>query len=205
LITEVVQVGEEHLRRVEPRLVPILDRNGPCTLKPDRNFFDCTTRAIIAQLISTAAAKTITGRVEALAGEPLDPEAIRACGSVALRGCGLSQAKVQAILELAERFVLEPGLTEHWHSLSDEALRNELLAFRGVGPWTVDMLMIFALGRPDIWPTGDLGVRAAVQDLLGLSELPRPAEMIALAEPWQPYRTLVSWHLWRSRGWVPKS
>ena len=135
----------------------------------------------------------------------ITPASMTALGEAGLRPQGLSGSKARAILDLAERVAdgrLPLGRLEE---LNDEDLRARLIAVRGIGDWTADMFLIFGLGRLDILPVGDFGLRAGVKDLFKLEELPGPKQVRELAEPWQPYRSVATWYVWRSRGPVPQS
>ena len=199
------EAAAKALRRV-PQFKPLIKTHGLCKLVPKSDLFVVLCGSIISQLISTKAARTIQGRFEALVvSEGLNPTAVSKLSTEALRGCGLSGAKTVAIHGLARHFLDVPDFNEQVHSASDEQARKLLLPLRGIGPWTVDMVLMFGLGRPDILPVGDLGLRAAVKDIFELTDLPDAKSLIELARPWQPYRTFATWYLWRSRGWVPQS
>lgn len=202
---ETARAAEQHLVAVEPRFAPLVEGIGPCTLVPEGDLFRGLVRAVVAQLISTAAAKTISGRVEAAVKGKLTPAALGKLTDEQLRACGLSGGKVKSVRAVIELFGGSRTVHKKLLAADDDTLRATLLELHGIGPWTVDMVQIFCLGRPDIWPVGDLGVRAAVKELFKLRTLPDPKRMHAIAKPWQPYRTVAAWYLWRSRGWVPQS
>jgi len=186
-----------HLRAVDERWGPRIDQVGPCLLRPRRERFGILVRAIIGQQISARAASTIDGRLRTLAGGPHDPAALLALGVGGLRSVGLSGVKARYVLNLAGA-VAEGRLPLRRIGTWDEAVIVErLTAIKGIGTWTAQMFLIFALNRPDILPVGDLGVRAGLRDYFGLAEFPAPAECLALAEPWRPYRTVAMWYLWR--------
>jgi 3-methyladenine DNA glycosylase/8-oxoguanine DNA glycosylase len=128
----------------------------------------------------------------------MKPVHILAASEEALRGAGLSRAKMVAIRDLAEK--TEAGLVPTWaqlRKLEDEAIIERLTQVRGVGRWTVEMLLIFRLGRPDVWPVDDFAVRKAFGQVFG-QEMPKPKELAQKAEAWRPYRSVVAWYLWRS-------
>ena len=161
-------------------------------------------RSIVGQQLSTKAARTIYGRVEELFGgrTPTPAELLKVDPEL-LRAAGLSYAKVAYLRDLAEH--VEDGELDlqALPELSDEEISEELTAIKGLGQWTVDMFLIFHLGRPDILPVGDLGIRKAAQIEYRLKELPKPAELEAVAEPWRPYRSLACLYLWSSLDNVP--
>jgi DNA-3-methyladenine glycosylase II len=189
----------EHLRRADPRLREVIDRIGPLeqTLEPD--LWWALVDAICSQQLSVKASATILGRVEALTGNGRPgPEALLALPEEALRGAGLSGAKTRYVRDLASRWL--DGSLPHAQipEMDDEAVVAALTQVKGIGVWTAEMVLMFALGRPDVLPVDDLGIRVAAQRLYDLAERPGPDELRALGEPWRPYRTLACRYLWRS-------
>jgi DNA-3-methyladenine glycosylase II len=181
----------------------LIDQAGPFRLRPEAmgSAFQTLLGAIVNQQLSGQAAATILGRVVALCGgrRQLRPQAILNLSGAALRGAGLSRAKVLAVQDLAAR-TLEgtvPGVRE-LRRLDDAQIVERLTAVRGIGVWSVEMLLIFRLGRPDVLPVSDLGVRKGVQLTYGGAELPSPREVLARGERWRPYRSVASWYLWRA-------
>jgi DNA-3-methyladenine glycosylase II len=201
---EVHRKARRHLARGDAILKSVIAGIGDCTLVPSGQPFVVLVRSVVSQCISTAAARTISARIDQATGG-IAPDSILSLGEQRLRELGLSGAKARTILDLATR--TEDGslplgaLSE----LTDEEIIASLSAIRGIGTWTAEMFLIFCLGRPDVLPVGDLGLRAAVQVCYELTEMPRPAELRRLAEPWGPYRSIATWYLWRSRGGVPQS
>ncbi len=195
-----------HLSRRHPAFKTMIQQFGPCTLLPDTDHFGVLVRSIIAQLISTKAATTISQRVYTLvAPHPVTPASLAAQTDLALRDCGISSMKVRYLRALQNQLLEDPAFLARLDRLPEEQLRPLLGALPGIGPWTLDMFLMFSLGRMDVLPVGDLGVRLAVQDHFGLAAEPRPQELRTLAEPWRPFRTVACWYLWRSRGFVPQS
>lgn len=180
---------------------------GPCRLRPDAGDpFALLVRSIISQMISTKAAAAVFSKVQAtVAKTGLTPAGVRALSELELRTAGLSGAKVRSLRTLAERAVSGELPLARLAELSDEEIAAHLLPVPGIGTWTVEMFLIFGLGRLDVLPVGDFGLRAGVRDLYGLTELPTRAEVQERAEPWRPYRTVATWYLWRTRGAVPQS
>ena len=186
-----------HLRGVDERWGPLIDRVGPCLLRPRRERFGTLVRAVIGQQISARAASTIDARLRVLAGGPHDPASLLALGETGLRSVGLSGVKARYVLNLAEAVTEGRLPLRRIGTWDDEAIVEGLTAIKGIGTWTAQMFLIFALNRPDVLPTGDLGVRAGLRDYFGLPERPLPGECVALAEPWRPVRTVAMWYLWR--------
>ncbi len=193
-----------HLRRVDPHLREIIDRIGPCRLEPKLDRFGTLVRAIIGQQISSKAAASIHNRLVEIGGEPHRPDRLIELGEAALRGVGLSGVKARYVLNLAEAVasgaVPLDAIDDSW---SDERVIEALVSIKGIGTWTAEMFLIFALNRPDVLPVGDLGVRAGLRDRHGLAELPHPRDCHALAEHWRPYRSIAIWYLWKG-GDTPK-
>jgi DNA-3-methyladenine glycosylase II len=193
-----------HLRRVDPHLRAIIDRVGPCRLEPKLDRFGTLVRAIIGQQISSKAAASIHGRLVEIGGEPHRPERLIELGEVALRGVGLSGVKARYVLNLAEAVasgaVPLDAMDDSW---PDARIIEALVSIKGIGVWTAEMFLIFALNRPDVLPVGDLGVRAGLRARHGLVELPKPSECHALAEAWRPYRSIASWYLWKGADTLP--
>lgn len=187
-----------HLRRADPRLAPIIDRAGPCPLRPRKDRFSTLVRAIIGQQISSKAAASIDARLRASAGDPHTPAGLLAVGEPVIRAAGLSGVKAAYVLDLA-RAVNEGRLPlQRIGALSDDAIIERLTAVRGVGRWTAEMFLIFALNRPDVLPVHDLGIKVGMRNHFGLPDLPKPKQCEELAEPWRPFRSIAMWYLWRS-------
>jgi DNA-3-methyladenine glycosylase II len=198
--------AQRHLSRRDRVLKSIIAEVGPCTLTFQPNPFALLLRSIVSQQISTKAAHSIHARLrQALGRDEPTPADVLALSDETLKECGLSGPKRRYIRGLAEQ--VENGavplhdLTE----LTDDEVVARLVRFLGVGPWTAHMVLIFGLGRPDVLPVDDLGVRAAVRRHYALEELPNRASLVALAESWRPYRSVACWYLWRSGGPTPQS
>jgi DNA-3-methyladenine glycosylase II len=195
-----------HLARTDAVLKQLIQAVGSCTLRYEPNRFASLARSIISQQISTKAALAIRTRLEqTLDGEGLNAAGILKLSDEALRGAGLSASKMKSLRDLAEHVHQERVQLETIHSLEDEAVIEALIPIRGIGRWTAQMFLIFSLGRLDVLPVDDLGLRAGVRDLYGLKALPDKQRLTTLAEPWRPYRSIATWYLWRSRGFVPQS
>jgi DNA-3-methyladenine glycosylase II len=191
-----------HLAKRDRALAKRMKRIGP--IDPDgwRKPFDTVdalARAILYQQLSGKAAATIVARVEAAAGSrKLVPAAFARIDDPALRACGVSGNKLLALRDLCRRAEAgEVPSARQMPKIDDAVLVEQLTAVRGIGRWTVEMLLIFRLGRPDVLPVDDLGVRRGAQILDGLDALPTPKELLARGEAWGPWRTLASLYLWR--------
>ncbi len=196
---EVLAAGVAQLRAGDEALARLIDAVGPCTLTLRQDLFFALVHAIISQQISTKAKEKIVERVCALyAPAPFPmPHQLLATPDDELRVAGCSGAKVLYLKDLSARIVAGTLDLDRLPNLPDEDVIAALIGVKGIGRWTAEMLLIFSLGRLDVWPVDDLGVAVGVQRLLGLPERPKPKELRIIGERWRPYRTLVSWYLWR--------
>ena len=187
-----------HLKRADPVLAQIIARAGAYKIQYREPSFQTLVRSIVYQQLSGKAALTIFNRLLAAADDPLTPGAVLKLRPARMRALGLSKQKLTYIRELArltrDGQVNFSGLPE----LEDAAIVEHLTRVKGVGVWTVHMFLIFALRRPNVLPTGDLGVRAAMKKAYGLDALPKPKEMERIAQAWHPYCSVATWYLWRS-------
>ena len=181
----------------------LIDRVGPPTLKIERlgDPYAALVRSIVYQQLTGKAAATILGRVCALHGsaEIPTPAQILATRDARLRGAGLSTAKTAAIKDLAQK--AQGGEIPSYRRLvrmTDDAIVEQLTQVRGVGRWSVEMLLIFRLGRPDVWPIGDYAVRKSYTQLHGLGDMPTPKVLDQLGETYRPFRSAAAWYLWRA-------
>jgi DNA-3-methyladenine glycosylase II len=187
-----------HLKRSDPVIRDIIERVGPYRIKYREPVFETLVRSIVYQQLSGLAAGTIYGRLAAKTGEPITPDAILKLTSEKMRALGLSRQKIEYIRDLARRTRTGELDFDSCPDLTDEAIIEHFTAVKGIGIWTVQMFLIFALRRPNVLPTGDLGVRAAIKKAYGLDEMPKPTEVERLGEAWRPYCSVASWYLWRS-------
>lgn len=191
----------KHLRR-DPVLKAVIRQIGPCTLRPVRREpYEALVRAIAHQQVHGRAAEAILGRFIALfPGYDFPPAAqVLDMPVDALRGCGFSGSKVAAIRDIAEKAV--GGLVPSRRAaarIPDDRLIEQLVQIRGVGRWTVEMMLIFTLGRRDILPIDDFGVREGWKVAAGLDAQPKPKELAAAGEAWAPWRSVAAWYLWRA-------
>lgn len=188
-----------HLASADPRLAPLIDKHGHPTIKAGSDPVRSLVRAIVSQQLSGKAADTIFGRFLALyprAKFPT-PAAILATPDAKLRACGLSGAKAAAVKDVARHVVEKRLAPRKLPAMTDEEIAAALLPIRGIGPWSVDMFLMFTLARPDVLPVGDYGVRKGMQKHFRLRALPDAKKMLKLAAPWAPYRSIGSWYMWR--------
>jgi DNA-3-methyladenine glycosylase II len=201
--------GLEHLRSSDEKLARLIDEHGRLKVESrvrgrPAEAYGALLRAIVGQQLSVAAARTIYGRfTDLFGGHTPTPEELLNVDPDALRGVGLSRAKANYVRSLAEHVVSGELELDRLDELPDEEVARELLAVKGLGQWSVDMFLMFHLGRPDVLPVGDLGIRRAVERLYGLETLPSAAELEALGERWRPYRSLASLYLWESLDNAP--
>jgi DNA-3-methyladenine glycosylase II len=202
---KVFSVAQRHLSRGDPILRALIRHVGPCSLRHDSDHFAVLVRSIISQQISTKAAHAIHGRLQAALGKRLTPRKILAAPEETLRAAGLSQSKARSLLDLAEKCASREVPLKRLASMEDEEVIDHLLPVRGIGRWTAEMFLIFSLGRLDVLPVGDYGLRAGVLKQYALAELPGRDQLHRVAAPWQPYRSIATWYIWRSLGFVPQS
>ena len=184
-----------------PEFEPYIDAFGPADLRrsrPRRTHFAELVRAICFQQLAGAAASTIHGRLELALEGDVTPEAVLALPVEAMRAAGLSANKSASIRDLAEKVVAGDVELDRIAKLSDDELVGELTLVRGIGRWTAEMFLMFQLGRLDVWPVGDLGVRKGYAVIHGRPDMPKPKELEALGEPLRPYRSLAAWYCWRA-------
>jgi len=193
----------QHLSERDEILARLIRRVGPCSLTPRRRRspYEALVRAVTYQQLNGKAAQTILQRVRDLfPGKtfPTPHDLVRAPAEK-LRGAGLSRAKTLAVKDIAEKTLM--GVVPDRRAISrmnDVEIVERLTQVRGVGIWTVEMLLIFTLGRTDVLPATDYGVRKGFALTYGKPDLPRPAELLAFGERWRPHRSTAAWYLWRS-------
>ena len=194
-----IERGVKHIRKSDPVMREVIRRAGPFAMKFKRDRFQALVYSILAQQISGKAAAAVRLKLETLASpEGLTPARISSFTVEELRGAGLSRQKASYILDLARR-VDEGSLPlERLARRSDDNVIESLIEVKGIGVWTAHMFLIFSLGRLDVLPHGDYGVRSAIQRLYDLKELPDRETCNRIAEPWRPYASIASWYCWRS-------
>ena len=195
-VPEYWEAAKADLSATDSALAEVITQNEEPALSSKGDLFLNLVSAIVSQQISTAAARTIWGRFEGLVGE-VNPKSVLSRSHEELRGCGLSGRKAEYILEIAEAW--QSGYADiDWDEASDVDVMEALTGLRGVGAWTAEMVLIFTLLRPDVFPVGDIGVVRAVERLYSGGERMSNDELIAKSQDWKPWRTVATWYLWRS-------
>lgn len=184
-----------HLSQHDTVLKGIIGQYLGETLAARGDAFYTLTRSVISQQISVKAADAIWSRVEAAAGG-MHPASLRKMGEEELRACGLSRQKINYLYSLADFFLARRHAERDWESMSDEEVIEDLTQIKGIGRWTAEMFLIFHLLRPDVLPVADLGLQKAVK--LHYGEAANKERLHEVAIPWQPYRSVATWYLWRS-------
>jgi DNA-3-methyladenine glycosylase II len=192
--------AEAHLRRTDPVLAPLIDRFGPYTPRRGSDPYGSLLRAILFQQLAGAAALAIQKRFLSLYGDDgrfPEPPRLLATADEELRAAGISRQKAAYMKDLAHH--VSTGLLDFvdMDALSDDEVIGRLTAVKGIGEWTAHMFLMFQLGRPDVLPVGDLGVRSGMRLAYGLPEAPTPARAREIGAPWAPFRSVGSWYMWR--------
>jgi len=187
--------------KIDPAFAPAIKNLEPCTFgltKPKVTSYQSLIRSVVAQQVSTAAARTISGRLEVKCGGSITAEKVGALSLKQLQSVGLTGAKVRTISELTEAALSGEINFRKFPHLSDEEIIQELLPLYGIGRWTVEMFLIFHLGRLDVWPVDDLAVRRGWDNLHGNSEPIKAKALNVLGEPFTGMRSVVAWYCWRA-------
>jgi DNA-3-methyladenine glycosylase II len=208
-VTQFDQEAVEHLRGADDTLREIIDEHGPLDHESrmrgrPTDPYGALLRSIVGQQLSTKAARSIYGRLtDQFGGRAPTPQELLDADPEVVRSAGLSRPKVNYLRSLAEHVLSGELELDRLRELSDEEVMREVTAVKGLGQWTADMFLIFHLGRPDVLPVGDLGVRRAVERAYGLEGLPSAEELERLGERWAPYRSLAALYLWESLDNAP--
>jgi DNA-3-methyladenine glycosylase II len=201
-IARAVVEGSEEIARRDRAMRRIVEQIGPADLRrgrPRRTHFAELARAICYQQLAGAAASAIHGRFDALFdGQGPTPEGVLALPVETLRGVGLSGSKTASIRDLAEKVVAGDVELDRVGRLADDEIVRELTLVRGIGRWTAEMFLIFQLGRLDVWPVDDFGVRRGYGIVQGWSEMPTPKQLEPLGDAYRPYRSIAAWYCWRA-------
>jgi DNA-3-methyladenine glycosylase II len=198
--------AKKHFQNSDPKIAELLDKFPPLVSNPEPDFYYTLLRSVVGQQLSVKAAATIFNRfLELFPGKYPNPEEVLLLLDEQLRGVGLSGQKsgyVRAVAEFKKSGKLEPEVISH---LEDEELINHLTKIKGVGRWTAEMLLMFALDRPDVFPADDLGIQNAMKKRYGLTSEKKELrkQMFEIAETWKPYRTIASKYLWKSLDNMP--
>ena len=193
-----------HLRKSDPTLAGVIKSVGPFTMEPRDGSFRSLARAIFFQQLAGPAARAIMNRVLASLGTDeerfFEPKLFLSATDEQLRGAGLSRQKMAYLRDLSEKFDSGELTEDEFEHEDDETVIVKASSVKGIGRWTAEMFLIFSLGRPDVLPVDDLGVRRGFQITYGLADLATPEEMRGIAEPWRPYRSVGTWYMWRCLG-----
>jgi len=180
----------------DPVLAKVIKKYPGPVLTSKGDLFSTLIRSIVGQQISVLAADAVWGRFSALVGE-ISPELILKPTPEALKNCGLSARKVEYIRGISETWTKEYAEID-WEILSDDEVKRKLIALRGVGPWTAEMILMFSLLRPDIFPIDDIGAIRAIENIYNGGEVMSKEDLLDQAENWAPWRTVATWFLWRT-------
>jgi DNA-3-methyladenine glycosylase II len=193
-----IETAIRHLKTADPIMGDLIDQAGPFKIQLDRNRFGMLVRSIISQQISTSAARSIRQRLyDLLEPDVLSAEAIAARSDEELRSVGLSRQKISYLKDLCGRVLDRRLRLDRIGRSSDEEVIEHLIQVKGIGRWTAQMFLIFSLGRLDVFPHDDLGVRSSIHELYKLDELPTKQRSHEIAAIWKPYSTVASWYCWR--------
>lgn len=196
-------VAHAHLSRIDKRLAGLIEKVGEFQFKLDEcdSVYESLLEAIVHQSIAGKAARVIFDRIMALGtgGKCPTPEELLRVPARTLRKAGLSKAKIAAVRDLAQKTIegVVPTI-EQAEKMSDQELVDRLISVRGIGAWTVEMFLIFRLGRPDVLPIHDYGVQKGWAITYRKRKIPKPKELLKFGERWRPYRTVASWYMWRA-------
>jgi DNA-3-methyladenine glycosylase II len=194
-----IQQALRHIRRRDPIMRDVIRKAGPFTMRTHRNRFRALVFSILAQQISGKAAASIRARlVERVKPDQISPQSIARLTPEILRGVGVSPQKARYLLDLANQVVSGQLRLDRMSRMRDEEVIEALIQVKGIGVWTAQMFLIFSLGRPDVFPHDDLGVRVAIRNLYGLDDLPTKEISHKIAAPWRPFASVASWYCWRS-------
>jgi len=197
-----LQEAADHLVKADPFLAPIIKKAGLPTITPHKNYYQELVESIVSQQLSVKAARTIMNRfLDLFPGDEFpSPGDILSKDIEELRSVGLSRQKGTYIQDLAVKVIEGTVKFDHLDGLTNEEVVKELTQIKGVGVWTVHMFLMFCMGRPDVLPVGDLGIKNGMYALYGLDEKPTPEEMTSIAKQhgWHPYESAASWYIWHS-------
>ena len=188
----------KHLKKADPIMRAIIERVGPCRMEFGEPVFHSLAEAIVYQQLNGKAAVTIFKRFTALAGEPVTPKGIAKLTDEQLRSVGLSKQKSSYLRDMVERANRGELDFSRLPEMTDDEVIKHLTQVKGVGVWTAHMFLMFTLKRPNVLPTGDFGVQMAIKKHYNKRKMPKPVHMEKIAKPWEPYRSIACWYLWRS-------
>jgi DNA-3-methyladenine glycosylase II len=193
-----------HLQQADPVMATIIERIGPFKMRYREPSFDAMARSIVFQQLHGKAAATIFERVRCAClngsvqdGDGLTPASILALSEQQLRACGLSRQKLSYLRDLAQRTAAGEIDFARLPGMSDEDVIEHLTRVKGIGVWSAQMFLIFALRRPNVMPTADYGINVAIKRAYGKRQMPKPKQILKISRPWQPYCSVACWYLWR--------
>ena len=193
--------GKKELKKIDKNIKKIIELYEFPSLTTRENMFYTLIRSIVGQQISVRAADTIWDKIVNEAKE-IRPEIIYSMNENTMRDCGLSKRKVEYMKAVSEKWL--NGYDKiNWHELSDEAVTEKLVEIRGIGKWTAEMILIFTLMRPDIFPMGDIGAIRALEKIYNKGQKMNKEQIEEIVKKWKPWRTIATWYLWRSIDPVP--
>ncbi|HEY4160663.1 MAG TPA: DNA-3-methyladenine glycosylase [Candidatus Saccharimonadales bacterium] len=202
----VAQEAAAYLAATDAVLQPVIAEKGLCTIRPNTDYYQALVDAIISQQLSVHAARAIEQRFRDLFGGVFPTAGqILTTDADTLRGLGFSRAKATYVLDLAQHVVDGRVRFDHLDGLTNDEVVKELTAVKGIGEWTAHMFLMFCMGRTDVLPVGDLGIRNGIRKLYGLADAPTPAQIteLAAARGWHPYESIASWYIWQSLNNAP--
>ena len=195
------QAGEEHLQKMHPVFSCLIEKYGHCTLRPvlPERYYATLIKGILAQQVASDISQNLFTSFTRTFGPAPDAEQILDAGNDQLKGCGISEQKIQYINDLSQNIKERKIIPEEFDMLDDNAIIKQLSNIRGLGRWTVEIFLILALNRQDVLPADDFGLKKAAQVLFDLPQLPQKrSQLTALSESWRPWRSLATWYLWQS-------
>lgn len=202
----IAQEAAEYLSQHDPALRPVIETYGLCTIRPHENYYQELVDSIISQQLSIHAARSIEKRFRDLFGGRFPtPEEILTTDIETLRALGFSRAKASYVLDLAQHVLDGRVQFNHLDSLTNDEVIAELTTVKGIGVWTAHMFLMFCMGRTDILPVGDLGIRNGIRKVYGLDTVPTPQQItdIAAHNHWHPYESIASWYVWQALDATP--
>ncbi|HET9850101.1 MAG TPA: DNA-3-methyladenine glycosylase [Candidatus Saccharimonadales bacterium] len=193
--------AEKYLARRDKKLAPVIMASGPCRIAPHRDHYGELVGSIVGQQLSAKAGAVIWQRVlDLFGGKMPSPQKLIEMDADKIRAAGVSRPKIAYMKDLAQHIIDKRLDLDHIATMPNDQLIEQLTAVKGIGAWSAHMFMLFGLGRLDILPVGDLGIRKAISSLYGFKDLPTPEQIItvASANSWHPYESVASWYLWQS-------
>lgn len=196
-----LSLAQRHLSANDPKLAELIKQYGPCRIRPHDDHYGELLSSIVSQQLSVKAADTIWGRVlNVYGGKTPTPWQLVDTDTEALRACGVSYQKISYMQDLAKHIISKQLDLKHLSTLPNGEIMQQLVAIKGIGEWSAHMFLIFSLGRLDILPVGDLGIRKAALQVYGLKQMPEPEmlERLSVKNSWKPYESVAAWYLWQS-------